>query len=100
LFNVVYYAGTKFWRFQMNAGNKVFVQTVTMFYTGKVAELKQDGYLVLEQAAWIADTGRFADFLKNGKANEVEPVPNFIYINLDSIVAIIPWDHELPREQK
>lgn len=32
--------------------------------------------LVLEDAAWIADTGRFADALKKAEFSEVEPFPD------------------------
>ena len=32
--------------------------------------------LVLEDAAWIADTGRFSDALKAASFNEVEPFPD------------------------
>lgn len=32
--------------------------------------------LVLEDASWIADTGRFSDALKTCEFNEVEPFPD------------------------
>lgn len=50
------------------------IRTVTMIDTGKlVAVTPQE--LVLEDAAWIADTGRFADALVRAEFNEVEPFP-------------------------
>lgn len=56
-------------------GSIYLIRTVTMIDTGRlVAVTPQE--LVLEDAAWIADTGRFADALKSAKFNEVEPFPD------------------------
>ncbi len=77
----------------------VFVRTVTMAYTGKLVAVHNQE-LVLEDAAWIADTGRFADFLKDGKVSEVEPYPaGLIVIGRGAIVDVCEWGHELPRKQ-
>ena len=55
-------------------GKNYLIRTVTMIPTGRlVAVTAQE--LVLEDAAWIADTGRFSEALKTGKFNEVEPFP-------------------------
>ena len=55
-------------------GKNYLIRTVTMIQTGRlVAVTGQE--LVLEDAAWIADTGRFAEALKTGKFSEVEPFP-------------------------
>jgi len=56
-------------------GKTYLIRTVTMIDTGKlVAVTPQE--LVLEDAAWIADTGRFADAVKKCEFNEVEPFPD------------------------
>ena len=56
-------------------GKKYMVRTVTMIDTGVlVAVTPQE--LVLEDAAWIADTGRFAQAVKKCEFNEVEPFPD------------------------
>jgi len=79
-------------------GKKFFFRTVTYHLVGEV--VKQIGsFLVLENASWIADSGRFMDCIKEGKLNEVEPVGK-AYINLDSVVDFFPWVHELPIYQK
>lgn len=52
-----------------------FIRTVTMFYTGRLV-MVADQELVLKDAAWIADTGRFADSLKTLEFSEVEPFPD------------------------
>jgi hypothetical protein len=51
------------------------IRTVTMIDTGRlVAVTAQE--LVLEDAAWIADTGRFADAVAKAEFGEVEPFPD------------------------
>ena len=80
-------------------GRNVFVRAVTHYYTGKLAAAG-DGFLVLEDAAWIADTGRFATALETGKLSEVEPYPGLCLVSLGAVVDISPWNHELPRTQK
>lgn len=80
-------------------GTNVLVRTVTFFYTGKLVST-EGGFAHLEDAAWIADTGRFADALKTGDLNEVEPYPGDCYVSLDAVADISSWGHKLPRTQK
>ena len=55
-------------------GENYLIRTVTMADTGRlVAVTPQE--LVLEDAAWIADTGRFADAVAKAEFGEVEPFP-------------------------
>lgn len=56
-------------------GKIYLIRTVTMIDTGRLV-LVTPQELVLEDAAWIADTGRFADALKACSFNEVEPFPD------------------------
>lgn len=56
-------------------GKTYLIRTVSMIDTGRVVEVT-DREIVLEDAAWIADTGRFADALKTASFNEVEPFPD------------------------
>ena len=79
-------------------GKSYFFRTVTYHLVGKVK--KQIGsFLELENAAWIADSGRFMNFLKDGTANEVEPV-GIAYVNIETVTDFFPWVHKLPSEQK
>ncbi len=56
-------------------GKNYFIRTVTMAQTGKLVAVHEKE-LVLERAAWIADTGRFADAMADtSKFSEVEPWP-------------------------
>lgn len=80
-------------------GSNYFIRTVTYFSTGKVKAVVGQ-FLVLEEAAWIADTGRFMQAIMEGKLSEVEPVMVDMFINLNSITDAFVWKHKLPREQK
>jgi len=70
-----------------------------MYYTGRVALVKASE-VVLSDAAWIADTGRFADALARGTLSEVEPFIGPVSINRGAIVDVTEWKHALPRVQK
>ena len=80
-------------------GKGYFIRTVTMHYTGRLVEV-HDQELVIEEAAWIADSGRFSDALKSGDFSEVEPLEGRIVIGRGSIIDAIPYEGKLPREQK
>jgi len=56
-------------------GRNYLIRTVTMFQTGRlVAVYPQE--LVLEDAAWIPDTGQFAQAVEKSQFKEVEPFPD------------------------
>lgn len=59
-------------------GGVMLIETVTKFYVGTVTDvLPQE--IVLKDAAWIADTGRYNEFLKTGDgggSSEFEPCPD------------------------
>ena len=79
-------------------GKKLFIRTVTYHVTGKVKN-RMGAFIELEDAAWIADSGRFSNAIKDGTLDEVEPV-GVMWVNLSSIVDFFPWRHDLPKEQK
>ena len=79
-------------------GKAFFFRTVTYHLTGKVTGII-GSTLKLKDAAWIADSGRFMQAIKDGKLNEVEPVGE-AYVNLNTVVDFFPWKHKLPMEQK
>lgn len=80
-------------------GKNYLIRTVTMIQTGKlVAVTNQE--LVLEQAAWIADTGRFSECLKTGEFNEVEPFMNKIIVGRGSVIDATEFSHSLPTKVK
>lgn len=60
-------------------GKAYLIRTVTMIQTGRLVKVT-DKELVLEEAAWIADTGRFSDALVSLNFTEVEPFPDGLVI--------------------
>ena len=82
-------------------GENYFIRTVTFHYTGKL-EAVFDNELVLSGAAWIPDDGRFANFLKTGEPNEVEPYPsdNPIIVGRGAVVDAVVVSWPLPTVQK
>ncbi len=78
-------------------GESVFIRTVTHHYTGKLVKVYPNE-LVLTDAAWIADDGRFSEALSTGKLNEVEPYPDGeVIVPRGCIVDCTRWPHALPR---
>lgn len=85
-----------------NAGDKVFIRTVTFHQVGEVVEVEQlndVGFLKLKNASWVADSGRFSKAIETGELNEVEYVGEAA-VNTAAIVDVFPWAHELPTETK
>ena len=79
-------------------GEKFFFRTVTYHLTGRVKRIIAGDILEIENAAWIADSGRFMNAIKEGKLSEVEPVGR-AFINRKSLVDFFPWKHKLPEKQ-
>lgn len=80
-------------------GKNYFIRTVTHHLTGRLVKVTSKE-LLLEDAAWIADDGRFFDCLKDGKINEVEPFQDDVIVGRGSIIDATVWRHPLPRTQK
>lgn len=55
-------------------GKIYLIRSVTKTNTGRLVAVYKNE-LVLQDAAWIADTGRFADALASAEFAEVEPYP-------------------------
>ncbi len=56
-------------------GKNYLIRTVTMYDTGRLVKVTEQE-LVLEDAAWIADTGKFSETIKSLNFNEIEPFPD------------------------
>jgi len=76
-----------------------FIRTITMHHVGRVTEIT-DKAVIMEDASWVADSGRFGEALSVGMLNEVEPFPDPVIIPLHAIVDATIWRHKLPREAK
>lgn len=80
-------------------GKNYLIRTVTMIQTGRlIAVTNQE--LVLADACWIADTGRFSECLKTGEFNEVEPFINNVVIGRGSVIDATEFSHKLPTKVK
>lgn len=80
-------------------GKSYFIRSLTYHIVGKVKKIS-GGFLVLEQASWIADSGRFTQAINKGTLSEVEPVNCNVMVALQNIVDAFEWKHELPRDQR
>lgn len=69
-------------------GKQVYVETVTKYYVGDLVAVTPTE-LVLERAAWVADTGRFNEFMKTGVANELEPCNGPVIVSRGAVVAVM-----------
>jgi hypothetical protein len=84
----------------LKVGNNVFIRTVTHYFTGKIVEVEATE-VTLSDASWIADTGRYQQFLEKGSVNEVEPIPDgMVTIGRGSIIDVSNWAIAFPRIQK
>ena len=79
--------------------DKVLIRTVTMIYVGRVID-ETDHYIVLAEASWVADTGRWHNALRDGTLEEVEPYLDAVYVSRGAVVDITKWRHPLPTVQK
>lgn len=87
-----------FWR----EGEKYLIRCVTHYQVGRLVGMTEEKELVLEDASWVPDTGRFHNALRDGvnALNEVEPFPGQVLVGRGAIVDAAPWSHELPTVQK
>lgn len=81
-------------------GASYLIRTVTMIQTGRLVEVTNQE-LVLEDAAWVADTGRFSTSLVNGKFKEVEPFPEGrVIVGRGAVIDATEIKFDLPRYTK
>jgi hypothetical protein len=78
------------------------IETVTKYFIGHVEEVTKHE-VILRDACWVADTGRYHKFLADGQDNntEFEPCPDgLVIIGRNSIVSAQAYKHGLRREVK
>jgi hypothetical protein len=80
-------------------GASYFIRCLTYHYVGRVKSVLPDG-IVLSDASWVADSGRWNHALGTGELNEVEPFLYPVFISIGSIVDATEWPHKLPVEVK
>lgn len=82
-------------------GQCYLIRTVTYHVLGRLAWVGPTE-LVLEDASWVADSGRWHEALAKGVLSEVEPAPapGAAIVGRGAIVDAYPWHHPLPRIAK
>ena len=80
-------------------GKAYLIRTVTNYWTGRLVAV-HGGALVIEDAAWVADTGRFQQAVQSGTLSEVEPVPRAVIVGRGSILDATEWPFALTRDAK
>lgn len=84
-------------------GEAYFFRTVTYHTLGRVKKIVGN-FLVLEEASWVADSGRFNEFINEGKIEnqsvEIEHLEINPVLSLTSVVDAFPWKFKLPNKTK
>jgi hypothetical protein len=81
-------------------GEAVLIRGVTLYYLGRVEAVTQQE-IVLTDASWIGDTGRFSQALASGVLSEVEPYPaGRVVVGRGAVMDVSRWPHDLPRQVK
>lgn len=96
---IKYFCGAEEEPHPYDIGKAYLIRTVTHYYTGRLIQITKNE-LVLEDAAWIADTGRFYQALTEGNFDEVEPYKSKVIVGRGAIVDCVEWTNSLPRDQK
>jgi hypothetical protein len=79
-------------------GDSYFIRTVTYHFVGTIKEIVGK-WIMLKDASWVADSGRFNVALEKGELSEVEYMDKTI-LNMDTITDVTPWNNKLPKESK
>ena len=80
-------------------GLKYLIRTVTMTQVGKLIAIYQNE-LVLQNASWVADTGKFNYALTTGDLDEVEPFNGNVIVGRGAIIDCVEWNYALPTVAK
>lgn len=78
----------------METGKVYFIRTVTHYFTGRLLWVGEKE-LAFEDACWIADTGRFNEFLKSkDNVSESEPFPqgSILMIGRGSLIDMVEYN--------
>ncbi len=85
-------------------GKNYLIRTVSYHFTGRFVGFNgpNNSELAFDQAAWVADTGRFTQAVATGALSEVEPFPDSatIGINRTAVIDFVQIAWPVPRSQK
>ncbi len=81
-------------------GKNYLIRTVTMAFTGRIVAVTSQE-IVLEDAAWIPDLGRFNEAVEKGTFSEVEPFQNEkVIIGRGALIDATIVTYKLPKSVK
>lgn len=82
-------------------GKNYFIRTVTHIDVGTLIGVT-DKELILKDASWVADTGRYQQAIADGQLEEVEPYPDDekVLVGRSALIDAVIWRHKLPRQQQ
>lgn len=63
---------------KLEEGQAYYVETVSKYWIGRLVSVDGPYTVTLTDVCWVPDTGRFHEFLANGRASantEFEPAP-------------------------
>jgi hypothetical protein len=81
---------------KMKVGDKFLFMYVTHYFTGRVVEITPSE-VVIDNAAWIPDTGQFNECIKDGTVAHCQPCPNDVQVRIPRPCITVQWIHNLPR---
>jgi hypothetical protein len=71
----------------LKVGTIYAFRTVTMIYTGRLKAINDKEFLI-ESAAWIPETERWAQFVDNGAHKEAEPYKRDVVLNRGALLDV------------
>lgn len=77
-------------------GRNYLIRTVTMIQLGRLKAVTEKE-LLLEDACWVADTGRFNEALEKGTLSELEMFQRDVIVGRGAIIDATEWISELPK---
>lgn len=83
----------------LQVGKNYFIRTFSFHYVGKLVAINENN-LILENASWVADSGRFGEALANGTLSETEKYVNDVVLFRNSLLDATEWQHGLPKVSK
>ena len=101
LFQVIPAEQQKASAFESLIGENIMIRTVTMIFTGRLVAVYPNE-LVITNAAWIAVTGRWQQFIADGSVDECEPYPDDhpVIVGRSGLIDATLWRAALPRVQR
>ena len=84
-------------------GKQYLFRTIGYHWLGRVQSVR-GRFLILEDASWVADTGRYSEALagKIGElsSSELEPSPRPVILNMDHVTDSVEYPFQIPRGVK